>query len=60
MLEVVEKAEAEVSKGKAKRRRTPRATSSEIGNEEEEGIEENSSESESDCIIVASSRLKSK
>jgi len=60
ILEVVEKAEAEASKGKAKKRQTLRAISSEIGNEEEEGIEENGSESESDCIIVASSRSRSK
>jgi hypothetical protein len=60
MLEVVEKAEAEALKRKAKKRRTARATTPEIGDEEEEDIKENTSESESNCIIVASSRLKSK
>jgi hypothetical protein len=56
ILEVVEKAEAEASKGKAKKRRTTKATTPEIEEEEEESIEEDISESESDCIIVASSR----
>jgi hypothetical protein len=37
-----------------------RATTSEIRDEEEEDIEENTSESESNYIIVASSRSKSK
>jgi hypothetical protein len=56
ILELVEKAEAEASKGKAKKRQTIKATTSEIEEEEEEDIEEDISESESDCIIVASSR----
>jgi hypothetical protein len=60
ILGLVEEAEAEASKRKAKKRRTARATTPEIGDEEEEDIEENISESESDCIIVASSRSKSK
>jgi hypothetical protein len=60
MLEVVEKAEAEALKGKAKKRRIIRAITPEIEDEEEEDIEENTSESESNYIIVASSRLKSK
>jgi hypothetical protein len=60
ILEIVEKAEAEVSKGKAKKRRTTRAMTPEIGDEEEEGIEESIYESENDCIIVASSRLNSR
>jgi hypothetical protein len=60
MLEVVEKAEAEASKEKLKKRRTTKAIIPEIEEEEEEGIEEDISKSESDCIIVASSRSKSK
>ena len=56
ILELVEEAEAEASKGKSKRRRTTRATTPVIEDEEEEGIEESIYESESDCIIVASSR----
>jgi hypothetical protein len=56
ILELVEKAEAEASKGKAKKRRTTKATTPEIEEEEEEDIEEDISESESDCIVVASSR----
>jgi hypothetical protein len=60
MLEVVKKAEAEASKEKLKKRRTIKAIIPEIKEEEEEGIEEDISKSESDCIIVASSRLKSK
>ena len=57
ILELVEEAEAEASKGKLKKRRTTRATTPEIEDEEEEGIEESIYESGSDCIIVASSRL---
>jgi hypothetical protein len=56
ILELVKEAEAEVSKGKSKRRRTMRTTTPIIEDEEEEGIEESIYESESDCIIVASSR----
>jgi hypothetical protein len=56
ILELVEEAEAEVSKGKSKKRRTTKAIIPEIEEEEEEDIDENISESESDCIIVASSR----
>ena len=56
ILELVEEAEAEASKGKSKRRRTTRATTPVIEDEEEEGIEESIYESESDYIIVASSR----
>jgi hypothetical protein len=56
ILELVEKAEAEASKGKTKKRRTTKATTPEIEEEEEEDIEEDISESESDCIVVASSR----
>ncbi|KAM0706130.1 hypothetical protein Q7P35_006679 [Cladosporium inversicolor] len=40
ILELVEEAEAEASKGKLKKRRTTRATTPEIEDEEEEGIEE--------------------
>ena len=60
ILEIVEKAEAEASKGKAKKRRAIRATTPEIESEEEEGIESNISESGSNYIIVASSRSRSK
>jgi hypothetical protein len=60
ILEVVEKAEAEVSRRKTKKRRTTKATTPETEEEEEEGIESNTSESESDCIIVASSKSVSK
>jgi hypothetical protein len=60
ILEVVEKAEAEVSKRKTKKRRAAKATTPETEEEEEEGIESNTSESESDYIIVASSKSVSK
>ena len=60
ILEVVEKAEAEVSRRKTKKRRTAKATTPETEEEEEEGIESNTSGSESDCIIVASSKSVSK
>jgi hypothetical protein len=60
VLELVEEAEAEASKGKSKKRRTTKAIIPEIEEGEEEDIEDDISESESDCIIVASSRLKSK
>jgi hypothetical protein len=43
-------------KGKSKKRRMTRATTPEIEDQGEEGIEESIRESESDCIIVASSR----
>jgi hypothetical protein len=56
ILEIVEKAEAEVSKRKIKKRRTAKAITPEIEEEEEEGIESNKSESESDYIIIASSK----
>jgi hypothetical protein len=58
ILELVEEAEVEASKGKSKRRRTTRATTPVIEDEGEEGIKESIYESESDCIIVASSRSK--
>jgi hypothetical protein len=56
ILELVEEAEAEASKRKSKKRRTTRATTPEIKDEGEEGIEESIYESESNCIIVASTR----
>jgi hypothetical protein len=46
----------EASKGKSKKRRTTRAITPEIEDEEEEDIDKEGHESESDCIIVASSR----
>jgi hypothetical protein len=60
ILGLIKEVEAEVLKRKAKKRRTARATTPEIRDKEEEDIKENTSESESDCIIVASSRSKSK
>jgi hypothetical protein len=57
ILELVEEAEAEASKGKSKKRQTRRATTPEIEDEGEVDIENSIYESESDCIIVASSRL---
>jgi hypothetical protein len=60
ILELVDEAEAEVSKGKTKKRRMTRAIAPEIEDEEEEDIEESIYESESDCIIVASSRLSTR
>ena len=58
ILELVEEAEAEATKGKSKKRRTIKAITPEIEDEEEESIENSIYESESDCIIVASSRSK--
>jgi hypothetical protein len=54
ILELVEEAEAEASKGKSKKRRTTRAITPEIEDEGEVDIENSIYESESDCIIVAS------
>ena len=56
ILELVEEAEVEASKGKAKKRRIAKATTPEIRDEEEEDLESIISESGSDCIIVASRR----
>jgi hypothetical protein len=56
VLELIEEAEAEALKGKSKKRRITKAIIPEIKEEEEEDIEEDTSESESDYIIVASSR----
>ena len=58
ILELVEEAEAEALKGKLKKKQTARAEALEIEDEREEGIEESIYKSESDCIIVASSRSK--
>jgi hypothetical protein len=58
ILELVEEAEAEALKGKLKKKRIARAEALEIEDEREEGIEESIYKSESDCIIVASSRSK--
>jgi hypothetical protein len=58
ILDLVEEAEVEASKGKSKKRRTTRAMTPRIGDEEEEGIENSIYKSEGDCIIVASSRSK--
>lgn len=52
--------EASASKGKSKKRRTTRAITPELKDEEEEGINEDIYKSESDYIIVASSRIRSK
>jgi hypothetical protein len=60
ILELVEEAEVEASKRKTKKRRTTKAITPEIEEEEEEHIKEDTSESRSDCIIVASSRSKSR
>jgi hypothetical protein len=60
ILELIEEAEAEVSKGKFRKKRLTRVTTPKIEDEEEEGIKEDIYESESDYIIVASSRAISK
>jgi hypothetical protein len=60
ILELVEEAEVEASRGKSKKRRIARAITPEIEDEGEEDIEESIYESESDCIIVASSRLNTR
>jgi RPA family protein len=56
ILELVKEAEAEALKGKSKKRRTIKAITPEIKDEEEEYIDEDIYESEGDYIIVASSR----
>jgi hypothetical protein len=56
ILELVEEAEAEVLKRKSKKRRTTKAITLKIEDEEEEDIENSVCKSESNCIIVASSR----
>jgi hypothetical protein len=60
ILELVEEVEAEASKRISKKRRITRATTPEFEEEREQGIDEDIYESESDCIIVASSRSKFK
>jgi hypothetical protein len=56
ILGLIEEAEAKASKRKTKKRRTTRARTPKIGDDEEEGIEENIFESGSGSMIVASSR----
>lgn len=56
ILELIKEAEAEVSKGKSKKKRMTRAITPKIENEEEEETESSITESEGDCIIIASSR----
>jgi hypothetical protein len=60
LISVPKKAEVEALKRKAKKRRTIKASTPEIKEEEEESIDKDISESKSDCIIVASSRSKSR
>jgi hypothetical protein len=60
VLKLIKEAEVEVSKRKSKKRRTTKAIIPETKKEEEEDIKDDISESKSDCIIVASSRSKSK
>lgn len=52
ILDVVEKAEAEAATSKSKGKRRKRRNSPQIGEEIEEVLENNDSESESDCIVV--------
>jgi hypothetical protein len=59
ILKLIKEVEVEVSKGKLKKRRIIRAITPEIEDEEEENIEESIYQSESDYIIIASSRSKS-
>ena len=56
ILELVKEAEAEALKKKTKKRRITKAITPEIEEEEEEDIEKDTSESKSDCIIIASSK----
>jgi hypothetical protein len=56
ILEVVEKAEAEAAKKKAKKKRTVGSRTSEIESEVDEAPENSSSNSDDDCIIVAARR----
>jgi hypothetical protein len=56
ILEIVKRAEAEEPRRKSKKGRVTRAITPEIEDGEEESIDEDIYESESDCIIVASSR----
>jgi hypothetical protein len=56
ILEVVEKAEAEAAKKKAKNKRTVESRTLEIEPEVEEVTEDTYSDSDDDCIIVAARR----
>ena len=56
ILKVVEKAEVEALKRKAKKRRTIKAITPEVEEEQEEDNGENTSESKSDCIVIVSRR----
>ena len=60
ILELVKEAEVEALKGKSKKRRIIRATTPKIKDKDKEGIKESIYKSESDCIIVASSRLNTR
>ena len=60
ILELVKEVENKVLKRKMKKRQTTKAITPEIKEEEEEHIKEDTSKSKSDCIIIASSRSKSK
>jgi hypothetical protein len=57
ILEPIKEVEVEVSKGKSKKRQTRRAMTPEIEDEGEVDIKNSIYKSESDYIIVASSRL---
>ncbi len=56
VLDVVEKAEAEAAKKKPKKKRGKQPIAIEIEDDVDEDLEHVSSESESDCIVVAASR----
>ena len=60
ILKLIKEVEVEVLKGKSKKRQIIRAVPPKIEDEEEEGIKDSIYKSESDCIIIASSRSKSK
>ena len=60
ILKLVKEVENKVLKRKTKKRQTMKAITPEIEEEEEEHIKEDTSKSESDYIIVVSSRSKSK
>jgi organic hydroperoxide reductase OsmC/OhrA len=60
ILELVKKVENKILKKKTKKKQIVKAITSEIKKEKDEYIEKNTSKSESNCIIVASSRSKSR
>jgi hypothetical protein len=60
ILGLVEEVENKALKRKTKKRRTIEAITPEIEEEEDKHIKEDTSKSESNCIIVASSRSKSR